>query len=90
MAKNSLFAILLHSPWWISVAIAGGIGVVARVMLPEANVVYGAFVATPLLVIAGICRDSQDRGCGLRIECSGAIPTAGKSPADASSQRSST
>jgi restriction system protein len=54
MAKNSLFAILLRSPWWISVAIAGGIGVVARVVLPEAYVVYGAFVATPFLVIAGI------------------------------------
>ena len=29
-AKDSLFAVLLRSPWWISVAVAAGIAAVAR------------------------------------------------------------
>jgi hypothetical protein len=61
IAKNSLFAIQLHSPWWISVAIAGGIGVVVPVVLPEAYVVYGAFVATPLLDRGHLSRQPGSR-----------------------------
>lgn len=48
MAKNSLFAILLRSPWWISFAVAGGMFAVARFLLP---VFYAAFMALPFLVI---------------------------------------
>jgi restriction system protein len=48
MAKNSLFAILLRSPWWISAAAAAGIFAAARLVLPE---VYAFFVALPFAVI---------------------------------------
>ena len=48
MAKNSLFAILLRSPWWISVAAAAGIFAAARLALPE---IYAFFVALPFAVI---------------------------------------
>lgn len=52
MAPNSLFAILLRSSWWISLAIAAAIVVVARIALPADYVVLGAFAAVPFLVIA--------------------------------------
>jgi len=51
MAKNSLFAILLRSPWWISIAVAAAIGAAARLVLPEAYVIYGIFSALPFAVI---------------------------------------
>jgi len=34
MAKNSLFAVLLRSPWWISIAVAAGIFALAKMLLP--------------------------------------------------------
>ena len=48
MAENSLFAILLRSRWWISVAAAAGVFAAARLVLPEA---YAAFIALPFAVI---------------------------------------
>ena len=48
MAKNSLFAVLLRSPWWMSVAIAAGIFAAARLVLPQ---VYAFFVGLPFLAI---------------------------------------
>lgn len=50
MARNSLFAILLRSPWWISIVIAAGIFAVARLALPE---IYAFFVPLPFMVIGG-------------------------------------
>ena len=51
---NSLFAILLRSPWWISVAIAGALGAVAIALLPEAYRIGGAVAGFPFLVIGCI------------------------------------
>jgi restriction system protein len=48
MNKNSLFAILLRSPWWISFALAGGIFAGLRLLVPP---LYAAFFALPFLVI---------------------------------------
>ena len=42
--KNSLFATLLRSPWWISIAAAAGIFAAASLVLPET---YALFVALP-------------------------------------------
>lgn len=52
MARDSLFARLLRSPWWMSVIIAAGVAVTARLLLPAAYVIYGASGALPFLVIA--------------------------------------
>jgi restriction system protein len=52
MAKNSLFAILLRSPWWVSAAVAAGVALLAWVLLPEAWRVAGAFACFPFVVIA--------------------------------------
>jgi restriction system protein len=46
---NSLFAVLLRSPWWISVALAAGIFGATRLFLPAE---FAVFAAAPFIVIA--------------------------------------
>jgi restriction system protein len=53
MAKNSLFAILLRSPWWISIVIAAGIVVAARLVFPGVYA-FAFFAALPFIVIGGV------------------------------------
>ena len=52
MAKNSLFAVLLRSPWWYSALIALGLAIAARALLPEPYVVPGIMGVFPFVVIA--------------------------------------
>lgn len=52
MAKNSLFAVLLRSAWWISAAIALVLSTLAWVLLPDAYRVAGALGSFPFVVIA--------------------------------------
>ena len=52
MAPNSLFAILLRSPWWISLAIALLFGLASKAALPADYWVFGAMGGTPFFVIA--------------------------------------
>lgn len=59
MAPNSLFAILLRSPWWVSLLPAAVIGLASRALLPEAYVIYGAMGALPFLVIAVVAARRQ-------------------------------
>ena len=54
MAKNSLFAVLLRSPWWYSVLIVVGFALAARALLPEPYVVVGMMGAFPFVVIAAM------------------------------------
>ena len=54
MAKNSLFAVLLRSPWWVSVGVAVLTAGVAAAVLPPAYVPYGMFGAMPFVVTAAI------------------------------------
>jgi restriction system protein len=61
MAKDSLFAILLRKPWWISLGIAAGIALVARAMLPEQYVIAGALGGIPFMVIGSIAAWRQLR-----------------------------
>lgn len=51
MHENSLFAILLRSQWWISVAIGIGLTIVGTFFVPKG---YAAFVGLPFLVIGAI------------------------------------
>ena len=48
MAKNSIFAILLRSPWWFSFVVAGITFVAARIFIPN---LYAVFSTLPFLVI---------------------------------------
>ncbi len=54
MARNSLFAILLRKPWWISAATAVAIVGIAKLLLPPAWFIYGAAGAFPFIVIGCI------------------------------------
>lgn len=51
MAPNSLFAVLLRSPWWISFLLASVLGAVAFALLPEQYRVLGAMSGFPFVVI---------------------------------------
>lgn len=61
MAPNSLFAVLLRSPWWISLAIAGGLALLARLVLPEKYAVAGMLGGFPFVVIAAMAAWKQAR-----------------------------
>jgi restriction system protein len=54
MAPNSLFAILLRSPWWISIGIAVVFGAASRALLPDTYWAFGAMGGIPFLGIGGI------------------------------------
>ena len=54
MAKNSLFAVLLRSPWWVSVGVAALAVGVCVALLPAQYVPYGVFGAFPFVVTAAI------------------------------------
>ena len=54
MAKKSLFAVLLRSPWWVSALIALVLGLLGFTLLPETLRVGGALSGLPFLVIACI------------------------------------
>ena len=66
MAPNSLFAILMRSGWWISVALALLVVAASRALLPPAYWVFGAMGALPFLVIAMIALARQLRRPGSR------------------------
>jgi restriction system protein len=59
MAPNSLFAILLRSPWWISIGIAVAFGLASRAMLPPDYFVFGAMGGLPFAVIGVIAAARQ-------------------------------
>ena len=61
MAKNSLFAVLLRSPWWYSVLVVVGFALAARALLPEPYVVVGMIGALPFAVIAAMSARRQWR-----------------------------
>ena len=58
MHRNSLFAVLLRSPWWASAAVAVGVPAGMRLVLPD---VYAFFAAFPFLVVAAIAAWRQLR-----------------------------
>ena len=61
MNKNSLFAILLRSPWWISIAIATGIFALATTQLPRDYAPYAIFISLPFIVIGSVAGWQQLR-----------------------------
>lgn len=58
MHKNSLFAVLLRSPWWASLAVAAGVIAALRLVLPD---VYALFAALPFILIAAYAAWQQLR-----------------------------
>lgn len=52
MSENSLFAILLRAPWWISLLVVAVIVLASGALLPAAYVPFGVMGALPFLGIA--------------------------------------
>jgi restriction system protein len=74
--QNSLFAVLLRSPWWVSLGLASAVFFLARLFVPP---VYAAFVPLPFLVIAGVViwrqlRKPSARKVAARMEALRALP----------------
>lgn len=61
MAENSLFAILLRSPWWASLGIAVALALLMRLLLPAQYAVAGMLGSFPFVVIAAIAAWRQLR-----------------------------
>ncbi len=59
MAPNSLFAILLRNPWWISFVIAAVISVICAALLPKNLVVFGVMGTFPFLVTGCVALKRQ-------------------------------
>lgn len=59
MAPNSVFAILLRNPWWISFLLAAAISAVCAALLPEKLVVFGVLGTIPFLVVGCIALKRQ-------------------------------
>ncbi len=51
MAEKSLFAVLLRSPWWVSMLVAAVLALLAAALLPAAYRLVGALSAAPFVVI---------------------------------------
>lgn len=54
MNENSLFAILLRSPWWVSMAVAAAVTALALALMPESWRVFGIVTGAPFFVIGCI------------------------------------
>lgn len=61
MSRNSLFAVLLRSPWWISLLIAAVLALVAGALAPAQYRVVAALSGFPFVVVAAIAAQRQWR-----------------------------
>jgi restriction system protein len=59
MAPNSLFAILLRSPWWISFLLVAVICLLCAALLPKDLVVFGALGTLPFWVTGFVALKRQ-------------------------------
>jgi restriction system protein len=59
MAPNSLFAILLRNPWWISFLLAAVISLLCAALLPKNLVVFGVLGTIPFLVTGFVALSRQ-------------------------------
>ncbi|MDZ5687878.1 restriction endonuclease, partial [Achromobacter xylosoxidans] len=79
MSQNSIFAVLLRSPWWMSAGVALLLSVGGFAALPLEYAAMGVFAAVPFAVIAIIAAYRQLRGTlGARVE-EGGEDTTGRS-----------
>lgn len=61
MPPNSLFAVLLRSPWWASLGIAVALSLLLRALLPADYAVAGMLGTLPFVLIAAIAAWRQLR-----------------------------
>lgn len=61
MSENSLFALLLRSPWWISFVLVACVALVSKALLPAEYFIYGALGGFPIFVVGCIAAWRQLR-----------------------------
>ena len=61
MAKNSLFAVLLRSPWWISAAIAASLALLGLAALPDPFRILAMLSGVPFVAIAAVAAWRRSR-----------------------------
>jgi restriction system protein len=61
MAENSLFAVLLRSPWWMSLGVGVALALLMRLLLPANYAVAGMLGSFPFVVIAAMAAWKQLR-----------------------------
>ncbi len=59
MREKSLFAVLLRSPWWISLLVAAAMAAAASALLPAQYVPFGVAGCLPFVIIAGMAAWKQ-------------------------------
>jgi restriction system protein len=59
MAKNSLFAVLLRSPWWISAAIASALALLGLAVLSNPFRPFAILSSVPFALIAAVAARRQ-------------------------------
>ena len=59
MAPNSLFAVLLRSPWWVCLAVAAALSLLAGALLPKDYRMAGALGSLPFVVISALAARRQ-------------------------------
>ena len=66
MHENSMFAVLLRSPWWISFVVAGITIALSRLVVVkfEFHELYSVFIGLPFLVIGAVAAWRQLRAPG--------------------------
>jgi len=66
MHENSMFAVLLRSPWWLSFIVAGITIALSRLVILkfEFHELYSVFIALPFLVIGSVAAWRQLRAPG--------------------------
>lgn len=61
MSENSLFALLLRSPWWISFVLVACVALISKALLPSEYFIYGALGGFPIFVVGCIAAWRQLR-----------------------------
>ncbi|MFD0669459.1 restriction endonuclease [Ramlibacter sp. MAHUQ-53] len=61
MAPNSLFAVLLRKPWWISLLVAAVVAVIPFALMPKDLAPYAAAGCAPFLIISALALKRQWR-----------------------------
>jgi restriction system protein len=59
MAENSIFAILLRNPWWISFLIAAAFSLLMAALLPKHLVLFGIMGAFPFVITGAVALRRQ-------------------------------
>lgn len=61
LPPNSLFAVLLRAPWWVSLLVAALLGLVAAALLPAQFRAVGALSGFPFAVVSAVAARRQWR-----------------------------